>query len=231
MGRHDLALAGGMARRAQALIDVDAEFPAEGPRRSVRIWRNLRCIAVPASESRLDRFPVAAQAASARGWPVATRCSGGLAVPHGPDVLCLSLVWMALEPPGPDAAFGALADLIRRSVLDLGVRVDVGQVDDAVCPGAWDLAIGGRKIAGLAQRRTAPRPDGRTGVLAHAAIFCGLDFQTSVGAINDYYSDLNVPRTFEPGAHANVAGARALPHLAKAIEVMAAQAGFAGRGG
>jgi hypothetical protein len=213
-------------KRVQAQIDIDTHFQAPDTHRTARIWRNLRCIAVPSADASNDHFAPAAAAAAARGWPVATRRTGGLAVPHGVEVLCLSLKWFEPDPPGAGAAYGLLADLIRRSALALGVDADVGQVRGAVCPGAWDLAVQGRKFAGLAQRRTSRRPDGYVGVLAHAVVFCGLDFRSSVGAINSYYADLKTPRTFDPDAHENLTPPGGAPQLIEILQSSARQDGF-----
>jgi octanoyl-[GcvH]:protein N-octanoyltransferase len=220
--RHDAT-----AGAAQRLVDAETAFAnGDGPPRSFRVWRNLRSIVAPAREAGNPLFRDAAMRSSARSWPVAIRSTGGLAVPHGSEVVCLSLRWLDLSPPGAQSAYEILAKTIQAAAAGMGQSSNVGEVPGAICPGAWDLAVGGRKVAGLAQRRMAPRRDGRTAVLAHAMVFCGLELDRAIMAINAYYADLTIPRAFDPAAHTNLCPSGEVVRVMDAIAATARSLGF-----
>lgn len=192
--------------RPQAILDAEAPWPAPGssPHQTAQVWSNLQCIVAPERERCRPGFAAAAHNAAARGWPVVTRRSGGLAVPHGPNVICLTLSWYGPEPPAATEAFCVLAEVVCAAARSLGADPQVREISDALCPGAWDIALAGRKFAGLAQRRGAPRADGCAGVVAHAAIFCGVNFAPAVTAINSYYADVGAGHRFSADALTNL---------------------------
>jgi lipoate-protein ligase A len=97
--------------------------------------------------------------------PILRRCSGGGTVLQGPGVLNYSLVLRATER-GPFAGIsGANRIIMQRNAEALGALLG-GTID---VEGHTDLAIGGRKFSGNAQRRK------RSHLLFHGAILMNLD--------------------------------------------------------
>lgn len=176
-----------VARDAELLEGVRAGEPA-----CARIWENARCLVAARSDRRLPRFDAAAATLADEGWPVVMRESGGTAVPHGPGILSLSLVF---RPPAAEwftieAGYRALCLPLERALTALGIATQRGFVPGAFCDGRFDLAVGGRKIAGTAQRWRAgaggPAPE-RGAVLAHALLLVDADRAAAQGAVNRFY--------------------------------------------
>lgn len=109
----------------------------------------------------------------ARGVEIARRFSGGGTVLVGPGVLNYALALRIDRHPRLASIRGANAlvlDTVARALsLELGRRVEPG--------GESDLTIGGRKIAGHAQRR------GARAVFLHGSILLSLDIDRVQGAL------------------------------------------------
>ena len=127
---------------------------------TVRVWE-LATIAVVLGASCRLHEAVNLDACRADGVPIARRCSGGGAVVIGPGALNVSVIVPTESAPiAVDEAqrwvLGRIADRLR----ELGQPVEVR--------GSGDLALGGRKFSGSAQRRLK-----RT-MLVHASILFAL---------------------------------------------------------
>ncbi len=171
----DTALLGGV---------LDGSRPA-----TARVWQAGRGIAVTRAESRLPGFDAARAASEAAGWPVVVRESGGGAVPHDEGVLCLSLAFAPPSRLSLEAAYAVLAEPLRAALRTFDVTVSTGAVAGAFCDGRFNLAAGGRKIVGTAQRwRGRPgsgAPD-RGAVLAHALWLVDLDLADATAVLNRF---------------------------------------------
>jgi lipoate-protein ligase A len=194
--------------------------------RHVKIWSNPQSIIVPVRESRLPHFEHASRQSALDGWPIVTRNSPGMAIPHGPGTICLSLRWIDREPPGHGVAFETLSGIIIDCARSLGWAAITGEVAHAMCPGHWDVAIDGQKIAGLAQRRLARNECGMTVVIAHALIFCGIDLAKAVAATNTYYNSLGQAGLFHADAHRNMVEAIDIPIVVGQLTALAAKRNF-----
>jgi octanoyl-[GcvH]:protein N-octanoyltransferase len=201
---------------------------------TARIWDNARCLVVARSDRRLPRFEAARAELAAAGWPVIVRESGGTAVPHGPGLLSLSLVF---RPPPQrrctiESGYDAVCLPLEGALASLGVASERREVAGAFCDGRFDLAVAGRKIAGTAQRWRAgpggPAPE-RGAVLAHAVWLVDADREADAAALNRFYAAAGAPRRCDPGAsitlrEALVASRRPLGRAAPAALAAAARA-------
>ncbi|MEM1130991.1 MAG: hypothetical protein AAGH83_10770 [Pseudomonadota bacterium] len=159
----------------------------------VCVWTaKSQAIVCPASYRRLDGFADLGTSGAAPGWPVATRPTGGGAVPQGPGVLNLAL---ALTVPrgfsiedGYTILTGILSDALSEFADDLGP----GPTPNSFCDGTWNLTIGGRKVAGTAQR-WRPLSGGRNRVLAHALVLVDVDIDDAVQAVTMLNKHLGLP--------------------------------------
>ncbi len=104
-------------------------------------------------DARAPGYAQAAAEAAALGYAPVVRVSGGEAVPLDHGTVCVDLL-LAGEALALRPSFDALAEAITTAVGHLGLAATVGRVDGAYCPGDYDIAVAGRKFAGLAQRRT-----------------------------------------------------------------------------
>jgi lipoate-protein ligase A len=115
------------------------------------IWRSQRALLVSRSETRLPRFAAARAKLKVAGWPLLPRKSGGGACPVAPATVQISIIEPALPATTMNAKYAALAELIQAALRAYGIVARPGLVAGAYCPGSYDLAVGGRKIAGMSQ--------------------------------------------------------------------------------
>lgn len=143
--RHDVA-----ATFAREFELAGTMAPGDG---ILHAWLPQPTILFTQRDTRAPGYAQAAAEASAMGYAPVVRVSGGEAVPLDHGTVCVDLLLpgeaLALRP-----SFDALAEAITTAVAHLGLTAAVGRVDGAYCPGDYDIAVAGRKFAGLAQRRT-----------------------------------------------------------------------------
>lgn len=154
-------------RRNLALDEALARLA--GPRPTLRLWRNARCVVV--GRSQLAEAEVDVAACRVLGVPVYRRFTGGGAVYHDPGDLNATVVIRRDHPlladgPGP----GRLPDLYR---LVLG---PIAAAARALGPPAVatdrDVLVDGRKIGGVAAWI------GRDAVLVHGTLLVDADLAT-----------------------------------------------------
>lgn len=104
-------------------------------------------------DTRAPGFAAAAEDARVLGLAPVVRSSGGEAVPLDDGTVCVDLL-LPGEQLSLRAAFAELAGVIVAAAGRLGLAAAVGRVEGAYCPGDYDIATGGHKFAGIAQRRT-----------------------------------------------------------------------------
>jgi lipoate-protein ligase A len=182
-------------RAEEALLERvrDGEPPTCG------IWQAARAIVVPRPWTDLPAFAEAAAGMEARGWPVLPRLSGGTPVPQMSGVLNLSFVYpVASNLWSLEAAYRHLVDPLRHATRDFGVEAEVGEVTGSLCAGRFDLAIGGRKFVGTAQRRRSSGRPGLTVILAHATLWIAPDLDLACAAVADFLTALGRPVDFRP---------------------------------
>lgn len=124
---------------------------------TLRLWRHRGAFVLGPRDARLPFAREAIAWLSERGLSTAVRPSGGWAVPLDSGVLNVSMIF-AVERAGAgwtyrfDTGFCAVQDLIRHALRPLGFEVVCGEVAGGYCPGASDVAVGGRKVGGISQR-------------------------------------------------------------------------------
>ncbi len=139
-----------------AVDELECRLVGKGAQPLIHIWRHQRAFILGLRDRRLEHAHAAMELLNNQGYAVAVRNSGGAAVPLDKGVLNISLIL-------PNRAgitklhddFAILAGLIQETISCIAgaVEVSVGEIAGAYCPGAFDLAINGRKFCGIAQRR------------------------------------------------------------------------------
>jgi lipoate-protein ligase A len=134
--------------RQQALAD---ELTSQSSAPALMIWRCQPSLLVTRSEARLPHFDDACTEMRTAGWPVLLRKSGGAACPVGTGTVQMSLIEPVLPAATMMAKYTTLAELIQETLRHYQIATQIGPVIGAYCPGGYDLAADGKKIAGMSQ--------------------------------------------------------------------------------
>jgi lipoate-protein ligase A len=118
---------------------------------ALMVWRSQRALLISRSEARLPQFRYAAAELQAVGWPVLVRKTGGSACPVGPGTIQVSLIEPARAGATMNAKYAELAALIQAMFCHFHIAAQTGLIAGAYCPGHYDLAVAGNKIAGMSQ--------------------------------------------------------------------------------
>ncbi len=118
----------------------------------VHLWIQERALFLGRRDARLPRLETALAEMAKEGYSALLRSSGGACVPLDAGVLNVAFLL-----PGTtlaiDAFFRLASAIIAESLVAYG-PVQVGEVVGSYCAGDYDFAIAGKKIGGMAQRRT-----------------------------------------------------------------------------
>lgn len=120
----------------------------------VRTWVHDDTIVLGIADTKLPHFDEAVSFLRQEGYRVVVRNSGGLAVVLDSGVLNISLIFPeAKHKIAIEQGYEAMYALIAAMLAPYGVRIEAGEVVGSYCPGSYDLSIGGKKFAGISQRR------------------------------------------------------------------------------
>lgn len=202
--RHALPLADGIAREAAWMADA-----ATHGRAQAHLWQGEPGWTVPQGYLRTSGTAALEQ-------PLQVRASGGGLVPLGPGLLNLSCVWRSVSatPAGADAIYHDLCGRLTAAIAQFGIRALSQAVDGAFCDGRFNLAVGGRKLAGTAQ--SWRRIEGTPVILAHAAILVDADPGQLAAEANAIEARLGHARRYRHEALTTLAQAWREAHGARA---------------
>ena len=180
---------------ADGVAREEALFAAGKP--ALLLWRAVApSIVVPRARERKAGFVGLAQSAARAGWPLTLRASGGGAVPQGPGTINLAMVTPMPEGARIEDGYRLICGAISEALMRFEVSSDTGAVDAAFCDGDWNVTVGGRKLAGTAQR-WRPLSNGRSLALIHAAIVVSSPPDTVwpvLGAVETHAGGITPPR-------------------------------------
>ncbi|MDQ0195173.1 lipoate--protein ligase family protein [Paenibacillus wynnii] len=125
---------------------------------SIHIWSHQGGVALGLRDSKLPCAGLAMLRLEEQGIRTAVRHSGGAAVPLDEGVINISLILPKSRGKLDfHDDFRLLASLITEAVAVThplaAAQIEAGEITHSYCPGDFDLAIGGRKFCGIAQRR------------------------------------------------------------------------------
>jgi len=147
---------------AERGLDDPPEIPwhLTGPPGAVRLQlrSTLRRVAVGAGLARDQSLLASVRAITGLPGPV-TSPAGGTFIVGGPGWLGLCAIGVPpVDRPMPlDWMMGELREWFAERLGSLGLPISTGRIDGAWCPGFSDIAVGGRKLAGLGFRVTRDR--------------------------------------------------------------------------
>ena len=158
-------------------------------------------LVLPERFARTPGFDTAAAACAAAGWPVAPRKTGGGITPQGPGVLNLALAFRAGTGRARTirASYADICDPLAEALAGLGIKATTAPVKGSFCDGDYNLAVGGRKLIGTAQRWRGEA------CLAHALILTDIALAPAVAAVQLLSDGLGHDTRFDPALHCRLA--------------------------
>jgi lipoate-protein ligase A len=152
---------------------------------------------------------------------VQVRASGGGLVPQGPGIWNVSLVWPVREAGQLDTCeiYRFLCARLANALRELGIFAEPGSVNGSFCDGRFNLAVGGRKLVGMAQ--AWKRIQQQQIVLAHAVVLVDVDPVQLTTAANAFEASIGSGVRYDANALTCIANETC---FAGAIEVQAISA-------
>ncbi|CEG29240.1 biotin/lipoate A/B protein ligase [Bacillus sp. B-jedd] len=150
---------------------------------TARTWVHRDTVVLGIQDTKLPNLEEGVEFLRSRGYEVIVRNSGGLAVALDEGVLNISLILPEKERSiDINRGYDAMWMLIRQMFGDFGKTIEAREIIGSYCPGSYDLSIGGRKFAGISQRRL------RKGVAVQIYLSVEKSSGTRAELIRDFYS-------------------------------------------
>jgi lipoate-protein ligase A len=98
----------------------------------------------------------------------------------------------------------------------------IGEIAGSCCPGRYDIAVGGRKIIGIAQRRRQGKHGDAllTATLVHAMLWLEGDLTAGIDALERFLDEVGAPEHFtraRMGTVEEISGRRAVAQFEDAL--------------
>lgn len=121
---------------------------------TVRTWVHSASVVMGIQDHRLPYVQAGMDLLEERGYHPIVRNSGGLAVVLDEGVLNISIVISEKEGHiDINTGYDMMVDLIKALFPEIAARIEAYEIVGSYCPGSYDLSVGGKKFAGIAQRR------------------------------------------------------------------------------
>ncbi|MEK5503763.1 MULTISPECIES: lipoate--protein ligase family protein [Bacillus] len=121
---------------------------------TARSWVHHDTIVLGIQDTRLPYLKEGIAFLEDAGYKAIVRNSGGLAVVLDSGVLNVSLIFQDKKNGiDIDRGYEAMYELIKRVLSPYNAKVEAYEIAGSYCPGSYDLSIGGKKFAGISQRR------------------------------------------------------------------------------
>lgn len=121
---------------------------------TARTWVHHNTIVLGIQDTRLPHLKEGIDHLEACGYRVIVRNSGGLAVVLDEGVLNISLILPEKEGTiDINQGYDTMTALVDQLLAPYGASFEAYEIVGSYCPGSYDLSIGGKKFAGISQRR------------------------------------------------------------------------------
>ncbi|WP_337019230.1 lipoate--protein ligase family protein [Oceanobacillus massiliensis] len=120
---------------------------------AIRLWVHPPTIVLGIPDARLPYLNEGIHYLADKSYHVVVRNSGGLAVALDEGVLNISLVIPGIRHLSIQDCYEAMVSFVQYMLRDLTDAVEAYEIVGSYCPGDYDLSIGGKKFAGISQRR------------------------------------------------------------------------------
>lgn len=168
------------------------ELTGESVAPALLVWRSQRALLVTRTDTHMPGFRESSDQIAAAGWPVVVRKSGGGACPISPGTVQVATIEPVVPGTTMNAKYDALTKLIQSTLQFFQLVARSGPIADAYCPGSYDLAIYGKKIAGISQHWLRNHSGIRCVVTA-ASINVEEAPDVLADAVNRFYSNAEKP--------------------------------------
>ena len=175
------------------------------------VWQTEQSIVLPSGMSQRTGISAASQKSRLNGWPVHERDTGGDVTPQFSGVLNISIGFpLFTEQRNIATAYHVLTEpLIAFLRQEFSIESYLASVKGAFCDGAHNIVVGGKKLAGTAQRwRIVPGvgdQSQKTAVLGHIAILCEGELDGPLHATNTFFEDAGIDRRVDESVHVTIA--------------------------
>ncbi|CAM5788736.1 lipoate--protein ligase family protein [Brevibacillus borstelensis] len=129
-----------------------AQMKRDGAAPILHLWVYDKALYLGRRDAKLPRLQDALRHFGQKGFGCVLRSSGGACVPLDAGVLNLACL-LPDTTISIDAFFRFVTGLLAVGLRDYGV-IEFGEVTGSYCAGEYDFSIHGKKIGGMAQRRT-----------------------------------------------------------------------------
>ena len=120
----------------------------------VRTWVHNASVVLGIQDHRLPYIQEGMDLLTERGYIPIVRNSGGLAVVLDKGVLNLSIILSEQqEKLSINAGYDIMVEFICNIFPEIAERIEAYEIVGSYCPGSYDLSVGGKKFAGISQRR------------------------------------------------------------------------------
>ncbi|WP_053218050.1 lipoate--protein ligase family protein [Virgibacillus senegalensis] len=120
---------------------------------TARLWVHEKTIILGIPDAKLPNVNEGIQWLEEQGYQTVVRNSGGLAVVLDSGVLNLSFILPNAKQTSIHEGYQLMVSFIQDLFQDVTSDIKAFEVTGSYCPGEYDLSIGGRKFAGISQRR------------------------------------------------------------------------------
>ncbi|SDK16201.1 lipoate--protein ligase family protein [Sediminibacillus albus] len=120
---------------------------------AARLWVHEKTVILGIPDAKLPHIHEAIQWLGEQGYQVVIRNSGGLAVVLDSGILNLTFVLPDAKNIGIHEGYQAMVEFIQYLFEDVTNDIKAFEIKGSYCPGDYDLSIGGKKFAGISQRR------------------------------------------------------------------------------
>lgn len=120
---------------------------------TVRLWVHEPTLVLGIPDSRLQALQDGVNYIRQLEYDVVIRNSGGLAVLLDSDVLNVSFILSNQEALSIDRGYDLMYEFTKQLFSPEGADISAYEIVGSYCPGDYDLSIGGKKFAGISQRR------------------------------------------------------------------------------
>ncbi|WP_027408071.1 biotin/lipoate A/B protein ligase family protein [Anoxybacteroides tepidamans] len=143
------------AKQSFAMDDTLCTAVGQGASEAVvRTWVHHNTIVLGIQDTKLPHLSQGISFLQERGYHVIVRNSGGLAVVLDEGVLNISLIFPeAKKSIDINQGYEAMWELIKQMFSSYEATIEAREIVGSYCPGSYDLSIGGKKFAGISQRR------------------------------------------------------------------------------
>ncbi|MGO4889103.1 biotin/lipoate A/B protein ligase family protein [Anaerobacillus sp. MEB173] len=120
---------------------------------TIRTWVHHNTIVLGIQDSRLPHVQDGVSYLQEQGYDVIVRNSGGLAVVLDDEILNISLIVKDEKKFSINDGYDLMVQFIQEMLSSYKVTIEAKEIVGSYCPGSYDLSIGGKKFAGISQRR------------------------------------------------------------------------------